>query len=81
MQGLSTVRALDAQKLLTKEFDDHQNLHTSAFYLLTAVYCALGFWTDVACVLYIAFVTFSFFAFKSGVLIVSNFVSFVQFMF
>ncbi|KAH0816952.1 hypothetical protein GEV33_005840 [Tenebrio molitor] len=58
MQGLSTVRALDAQKLLTKEFDDHQNLHTSAFYLLTAVYCALGFWTDVACVLYIAFVAF-----------------------
>jgi hypothetical protein len=66
LQGLATIRALNAEKILIQEFDNHQDLHTSAFHLYISMFSTFGFWTDVMCVLYTGLVTFSFFLIKSG---------------
>ncbi|XP_018045492.1 PREDICTED: probable multidrug resistance-associated protein lethal(2)03659 [Atta colombica] len=60
LQGLPTIRAFGAEAILTKEFDNHQDLHSSAWYIFIASSRAFGFWLDVFCVLYIMLVTLSF---------------------
>jgi ATP-binding cassette subfamily C (CFTR/MRP) protein 4 len=60
IQGLPTVRASNAKKILIQEFDNHQDLHTSAYYMFTATFTAFGFWTDVICGIYCGLVIFSF---------------------
>ncbi|XP_071557607.1 probable multidrug resistance-associated protein lethal(2)03659 [Temnothorax nylanderi] len=60
LQGLPTIRAFRAETILTKEFDNHQDLHSSAWYIFIASSRAFGFWLDVFCVLYIMLVTLSF---------------------
>lgn len=61
LTGLSTIRAFKAQEILIEEFDTHQDLHSSAFYLFLSASRAFGFWLDSFCVLYIAIITLSFF--------------------
>ncbi|KAL0104938.1 hypothetical protein PUN28_016527 [Cardiocondyla obscurior] len=60
LQGLPTIRAFGAEAILTKEFDNHQDLHSSAWYIFIASSRAFGFWLDVFCVVYIMLVTLSF---------------------
>lgn len=60
LQGLTTIRAFGAQEILMKEFDNHQDLHSGAWYLFIASSRAFGFWLDVVCLVYISIVTFSF---------------------
>ncbi|XP_054272885.1 probable multidrug resistance-associated protein lethal(2)03659 [Macrosteles quadrilineatus] len=60
LQGLTTIRAFHAQQILEKEFDNHQDLHSSAWYIFIASSRAFGFWLDGVCLIYIALVTFSF---------------------
>nr|XP_012230327.1 PREDICTED: probable multidrug resistance-associated protein lethal(2)03659 isoform X1 [Linepithema humile]XP_012230329.1 PREDICTED: probable multidrug resistance-associated protein lethal(2)03659 isoform X1 [Linepithema humile]XP_012230330.1 PREDICTED: probable multidrug resistance-associated protein lethal(2)03659 isoform X1 [Linepithema humile] len=60
LQGLPTIRAFDAGDILTKEFDRHQDLHSSAWYIFIASSRAFGLWLDVFCVVYIVLVTLSF---------------------
>lgn len=60
LQGLSTVRAFNAQHVLESEFYVHADYSTGAFHLKVITTRAFAFWLDVVCVLYIAFVTFSF---------------------
>ncbi|XP_032678093.1 probable multidrug resistance-associated protein lethal(2)03659 isoform X2 [Odontomachus brunneus] len=60
LQGLPTIRAFGAAEILTKEFDRHQDLHSSAWYIFIASSRAFGFWLDIFCVIYIALVTLSF---------------------
>ncbi|XP_076648686.1 putative multidrug resistance-associated protein lethal(2)03659 isoform X2 [Halictus rubicundus] len=60
LQGLPTIRAFEAGEILTKEFDNHQDLHSSAWYIFIATSRAFGFWLDLFCVLYIVLVTYSF---------------------
>ncbi|VVC87931.1 unnamed protein product, partial [Leptidea sinapis] len=60
LQGITTIRAFGAQEALIKEFDNHQDLHSSAWYLFIASSRAFGFWLDLVCVVYIAVVTMSF---------------------
>ncbi|XP_050461235.1 ATP-binding cassette subfamily C member 4 isoform X1 [Cataglyphis hispanica] len=60
LQGLPTIRAFGAHEILTKEFDRHQDLHSSAWYIFIASSRAFGFWLDIFCVLYILLVTLSF---------------------
>ncbi|KAJ8870936.1 hypothetical protein PR048_027238, partial [Dryococelus australis] len=67
LQGLTTIRAFRAQKLLQEEFDSHQDLHTSAFYLFIASSRAFGLFLDVVCLVYIACVTFSFLIIGQGI--------------
>uniref|UniRef100_A0AAG5DBA7 Multidrug resistance-associated protein lethal(2)03659 n=1 Tax=Anopheles atroparvus TaxID=41427 RepID=A0AAG5DBA7_ANOAO len=61
LSGLSTIRAFGAEKILVREFDSHQDLHSSAFYLFISTSRAFGFYLDVFCVIYIAIVTLTFF--------------------
>ncbi|KAF2886605.1 hypothetical protein ILUMI_19568, partial [Ignelater luminosus] len=67
LQGLTTIRAFGAQKILEKEFDDHQDLHSSVWYLFLTCSRAFGFWLDLICVIYIGMVTFSFFFMKGEI--------------
>ncbi|BES95625.1 Multidrug resistance-associated protein [Nesidiocoris tenuis] len=66
IQGLTTIRAFKAQEILTKEFDNHQDLHSSAWYLFIASSRAFGFWLDLVCFIYIALVTLSFLFLADG---------------
>uniref|UniRef100_A0A1I8JUL1 Uncharacterized protein n=1 Tax=Anopheles funestus TaxID=62324 RepID=A0A1I8JUL1_ANOFN len=59
-QGLSTIRAFGVEKILADEFDKHQDLNTSAWYLFLATTRAFAQWLELVCVLYIAVVTLSF---------------------
>ncbi|XP_050098722.1 probable multidrug resistance-associated protein lethal(2)03659 [Anopheles aquasalis] len=61
LSGLSTIRAFGAERVLVHEFDSHQDLHSSAFYLFISTSRAFGFYLDVFCVIYIAIVTLTFF--------------------
>ncbi|XP_053689234.1 probable multidrug resistance-associated protein lethal(2)03659 [Sabethes cyaneus] len=61
LSGLSTIRAFGAEKTLVREFDGHQDLHSSSFYLFISTSRAFGFYLDVFCVIYIAIVTLTFF--------------------
>nr|CAD7197499.1 unnamed protein product [Timema douglasi] len=60
LQGLATIRAFEAQKILEKEFDGHQDLHSTAFYLSIASNRAFGMWLDVVCLFFVTCVTLSF---------------------
>ncbi|XP_073971778.1 probable multidrug resistance-associated protein lethal(2)03659 [Rhodnius prolixus] len=60
LQGLTTIRAFNAQEILVKEFDNHQDLHSSAWFLFIGTSRAFGFWLDIICLIYICFVTLSF---------------------
>ncbi|XP_055678761.1 probable multidrug resistance-associated protein lethal(2)03659 isoform X2 [Lutzomyia longipalpis] len=60
LQGLATIRAFNAQQILTNEFDSHQDLNTSAWYLYLATTRAFALWLELVCVLYITSVTMSF---------------------
>ncbi|XP_014275661.1 probable multidrug resistance-associated protein lethal(2)03659 [Halyomorpha halys] len=60
IQGLTTIRAFHAETILRKEFDNHQDLHSSAWYLYIASSRAFAFWLDMVCLIFIGMVTLSF---------------------
>ncbi|XP_060873076.1 ATP-binding cassette sub-family C member 4-like isoform X2 [Metopolophium dirhodum] len=60
IQGLTTIRAFKAEKILSNEFDVHQDLHSSAWYLFLTSSRAFGLWLDIICFIYSCIVTFSF---------------------
>ncbi|XP_037030669.1 multidrug resistance-associated protein 4-like [Bradysia coprophila] len=60
LQGLSTIRAFKAQQILSNEFDTHQDLSTSSWYLFLASTRAFALWLELVCVLYMATVILSF---------------------
>uniref|UniRef100_A0A1B6EBU9 ABC transmembrane type-1 domain-containing protein n=1 Tax=Clastoptera arizonana TaxID=38151 RepID=A0A1B6EBU9_9HEMI len=66
IQGLTTIRAFQVQSLLEKEFDRHQDLHSSAFYIFNASNRAFALWLDVICLIYIGLITFSFLVLNIG---------------
>ncbi|XP_074025677.1 probable multidrug resistance-associated protein lethal(2)03659 isoform X3 [Leptinotarsa decemlineata] len=58
--GLTTIRAFGAEEILTREFDSHQDLHSSAWYSFISTSRAFGYYLDLICIVYITLVTFSF---------------------
>ncbi|KAH0818467.1 hypothetical protein GEV33_004324 [Tenebrio molitor] len=66
VQGLSVIRASNAQKILQEEFDSHQDRHSSCFYLYKALYFAFAFWTEVTCSLYNVVLIYSLLYFENG---------------
>ncbi|XP_055536688.1 probable multidrug resistance-associated protein lethal(2)03659 [Wyeomyia smithii] len=61
LQGLSTIRAFQAQEVLSREFNEHMDVNTSAWHMYNFSTTAFAFWLDMLCVLYITLVTISFF--------------------
>ncbi|XP_055848004.1 probable multidrug resistance-associated protein lethal(2)03659 [Episyrphus balteatus] len=59
-QGLTTIRALEAQKALEEEFHQYQNTNTSSWFLFLACTRAFALWSDFICFVYITAVTYSF---------------------
>lgn len=60
LQGLPTVRAFNAGKMLEKEFHDFQNHGTACTYLFLCASTWFSLWMDVICLLFITSVTYSF---------------------
>ncbi|XP_055588089.1 ATP-binding cassette sub-family C member 4-like [Uranotaenia lowii] len=60
LQGLSTIRAFQAQKVLCWEFSQHMDMNTAAWYIFITTTRAFALWLDFICVIYIAVVTLSF---------------------
>nr|CAD7403867.1 unnamed protein product [Timema cristinae] len=60
LQGLSTIRAYKAQDILRHEFDKHQDLHSSAYFLFIGTSVTFGFYLDLFSLIFISLVTFSF---------------------
>lgn len=66
LQGLSTVRGFKAEAILEKEFHDYQDHNTSAWFLFAFAQRGFAVWLDLVCLVYIAFVTYSFLVFTIG---------------
>lgn len=66
LQGLSTVRAFNAETILEMEFHEYQDFNTSCWYLFICASRWFALWLDVVCLLFIAFVTYSFLFFGNG---------------
>ncbi|XP_045472553.1 ATP-binding cassette subfamily C member 4-like isoform X2 [Harmonia axyridis] len=60
MNGLTTIRAFNAQEVLSDEFDKHQDYHTSAWFMYITASSAYGFSMDFACFIFVGIVTYSF---------------------
>lgn len=60
LQGLSTIRAFNASKILAAEFHEHQNYNTSCWYLSNAASRCFTLWLDTSAVLFNICVTYSF---------------------
>ncbi|XP_063914044.1 probable multidrug resistance-associated protein lethal(2)03659 [Zophobas morio] len=60
LEGLTTIRASNVQERLIQEFDNHQNLFTSANYMLNNCQIALGFGLEFFCTVFITLVIIQF---------------------
>ncbi|XP_058800223.1 ATP-binding cassette sub-family C member 4-like [Phymastichus coffea] len=66
LNGITTIRAYQAEKILKTEFDKLQDMHTSSWYMFIATSTAFGFSLDVFCFLFTGLVTFSFLVMKDN---------------
>ena len=60
LQGLTTIRAFNAEPLLRSEFDYQQDLHTSTWFAFLSATRWFGVWLDWVVAVYIGVVVFSF---------------------
>nr|CAD7432593.1 unnamed protein product [Timema monikensis] len=63
LRGLSTIRAYGAQNILKAEFDNYQDLQTSANFMFLSSGCAFIFYLDIMFLIYSTCVTYSFLIF------------------
>lgn len=61
LNGLSTIRALRAEKALIAEFDNLQDLHSSSFYTFLSTSRAFGYYVDFFCSLYTIVIVLNYF--------------------
>lgn len=66
LDGLSTIRAFSAEKILIEEFDNHQDTHAACWYAFISTSCAFGFALDAMCFALVFIVIFSFLLFNTG---------------
>ena len=60
LQGLTTIRAFDARKMLQEEFDHLQDVHTSTWFAFISTTRWFGLWLDWIVTVYMACVVYSF---------------------
>ncbi|XP_022172982.1 multidrug resistance-associated protein 4-like isoform X2 [Myzus persicae] len=68
LQGLTTIRAFKVEDILSREFDKHQDLHSSASHLSTCLSLGFGFWLDIICIIYLSVVISCFLVIDNNVL-------------
>ncbi|XP_025162191.1 multidrug resistance-associated protein 4 isoform X2 [Harpegnathos saltator] len=66
LSGLTTIRSAGAQEMLRKQFDEHQDFHTSTYSLTIVTGVGFGFMLDIVSACFIAVVTYSFVVFDNG---------------
>ncbi|KAG4077286.1 hypothetical protein HA402_009915 [Bradysia odoriphaga] len=66
--GLSTIRAFGAQKILIDEFDNHQDIHSGAWYMFITTSSAFGLSLDVMALIFVAVITFTFLVAGEGIM-------------
>lgn len=66
LYGLTTIRAFRAEEEFCKQFDDHQDMHTSSWFLFISTTRWFGIWLDWLSVIYIGVVAYSFMLFANG---------------
>lgn len=66
LQGLATVRACNASKMLEKEFHEFQDRNTSCYFLFNGASRWFALWLDVISLLFSAVVTYSFLVLGNG---------------
>ncbi|CAG9859549.1 unnamed protein product [Phyllotreta striolata] len=64
IEGLTTIRAFGAENILTNEFDNHQDYHSSAWYMFLVSSGAFGFYLDAFCSSFMGVLVFTFLAFE-----------------
>lgn len=60
LSGLATIRSRNLHKVVIREFDDLQNVHSAVWQLTMAANTALGLWLDCVSCCFLTSVTFSF---------------------
>ncbi|KAF7278953.1 hypothetical protein GWI33_007817 [Rhynchophorus ferrugineus] len=60
MEGITTIRANKAEKILIREFDRHQDLCTSARYMNFCIRKAFGFFMDILSATFLTFIVAKF---------------------
>ncbi|KAF2881309.1 hypothetical protein ILUMI_24865 [Ignelater luminosus] len=68
LEGLTTIRASEAQTKLTHEFEKHLDIYNSAVFMHLATSRAFGFYLDATCDLYVTLITLSFLVFDNNTL-------------
>ncbi|KYQ47022.1 hypothetical protein ALC60_13972 [Trachymyrmex zeteki] len=71
LQGLTTIRASNAEEILMSDLCVHQDVHTSACFLFLSTSRAFGFYIDVICQIYIGTIIIAF-TVIDGLAVVSN---------
>ena len=67
LEGVPTIKAFGAEKIVTKEFETHHNLFNSASYSYTATLKAFVFVADVFASFFVAVVILQFVIFDRGI--------------
>ncbi|KAF5273608.1 hypothetical protein FQR65_LT04607 [Abscondita terminalis] len=57
LQGLTTIRGFGVQEILKTEFDDKQDLHSTANFLFVSINRALSCWMDFISFIYLTIIT------------------------
>ncbi|CAL7944629.1 unnamed protein product [Xylocopa violacea] len=65
LQGLTTIRAFKAEKIVTADFDNHQDLHTSTWFIFFSSSRAFGLYLETTCLTYVAVITIGFLVFDN----------------
>ncbi|KAL4705012.1 hypothetical protein ACJJTC_009800 [Scirpophaga incertulas] len=66
MAGLATVRAYGAQEMLSRQFDDKQDVHTAAWYLTLVTNTTFSIWLSLISASYVIVVSYTFLFLDDG---------------
>ncbi|XP_031637722.1 multidrug resistance-associated protein 4-like, partial [Contarinia nasturtii] len=53
LNGLTTVRAYKVEEILKREFDNHQDTHTTCYFMGSSTVATFGFCLDIVCTIFI----------------------------